>query len=221
MNLSERLFLPIMAGALITLAVILNAGFYTASRSSFESRVAASGAATETSDTTQVYVQQDEDGTTYLTSRTVPATSSTTTSSTNTTSLFGGTFEAPQGFAANLSVWLNAILSFVMIVSALLVLLYLIWGAIEWITSGGDKGKVDQARQKIIAAVIGIIIVAASYAVFLLVLNFVGFESTEDLFSNLQSIDGSSTEFRDADDFGDLLDDTDSNQASEATSTSQ
>ncbi len=97
----------------------------------------------------------------------------------------------PEGFAKTIGGWITAVMTFVMIISSLLVLGYLIWGALNWITSGGDKGKVDQARQKMIAAVVGLIIVSASYAVLVLVLAFLGFDSVEDLFSSIQPLDGS------------------------------
>jgi hypothetical protein len=38
---------------------------------------------------------------------------------------------------------------------ALAVLLYFILGAINWITAGGDKGKVEKAQQRIIQAFVG------------------------------------------------------------------
>jgi len=93
-------------------------------------------------------------------------------------------FVIPAGFAKSAGEYLNRILSLVMVFAALLVFFYLIWGAFDWITSGGDKGKTEQARGKIIAAVIGIIIIAASYAILLLVLNFLGFENLNDVLKN-------------------------------------
>lgn len=99
------------------------------------------------------------------------------------TNLIGEPVQKPEGFAANIGVVINGVLSFVMVIAALLVLMYLIWGGIEWITSGGDKGKTESARNKITAAVIGLIVLAAAYAIFLLVIRFLGFESTDDLFN--------------------------------------
>jgi hypothetical protein len=46
-------------------------------------------------------------------------------------------------------------------------------GAISWITSGGDKGKIEDARNKITAAVIGILILASAWALFNLVVGIV------------------------------------------------
>jgi len=96
--------------------------------------------------------------------------------------LTGGTNVDPgDGFATNFGSLLNAVLSIVMVIAALLVFSYLIWGGIEWITSGGDKSKTESARNKITSAVIGLIVVAASYAILTLALNFLGFSDLNDV----------------------------------------
>lgn len=48
--------------------------------------------------------------------------------------------------------------------AGLAALLYLILGALSWVTSGGDKEKVDKAQHKIQAAVIGLIVLVAVIA---------------------------------------------------------
>jgi len=101
----------------------------------------------------------------------------------------GKDIERPTGFAADLGQVINSVLSFVMVIAALLVLMYLIWGGIEWITSGGDKGKTESARNKITAAVIGLIVLAAAFAIFMLVIRFLGFTGTQDIF-NITPIGG-------------------------------
>ena len=61
----------------------------------------------------------------------------------------------------------NAISNFMTIafaVALLLVLVMLIWGAFEWITSGGDKEAVGKARGKILNALIGIAVLAIAFA---------------------------------------------------------
>jgi hypothetical protein len=96
-----------------------------------------------------------------------------------------------KGFALDVGNLINSVLSFVMVIAALLVFLYLIWGGIEWITSGGDKSKTESARNKITAAVIGLVILAASYAILLLILNFLGFSGlsgNDGVFGNIKTI---------------------------------
>ncbi len=61
-----------------------------------------------------------------------------------------------------------------MVIAAILVLVFLIWGAIEWITSAGDKGKVESARNKISNAVVGMVILAAVTAIFLVIQGWLG-----------------------------------------------
>ena len=85
--------------------------------------------------------------------------------------------EPGTGYSKDFGLMINSILSIVMVVALLLVLLYLILGGIEWITSGGDKGKTESARNKITSAIIGIIILAASYALVTLVAWVLGFAS--------------------------------------------
>lgn len=84
--------------------------------------------------------------------------------------------EIGTGFAKDFGNLISGLLTFVMVIATLLVFMYLIWGGIEWITSGGDKGKAETARGKITSAIIGLVIVAASYAILTLALNFLGFE---------------------------------------------
>ena len=62
----------------------------------------------------------------------------------------------------------------ILLVAALATFLYLIYGGIEWITSGGDKGKIEEARNKITSGIVGLAIVASAWAVFLLVTYFFG-----------------------------------------------
>ncbi|MDO8269965.1 MAG: hypothetical protein Q7T54_04835 [Candidatus Levybacteria bacterium] len=73
---------------------------------------------------------------------------------------------------------LGAVLGFVItiafIIAVLIALFFLIWGGIKWITSGGDKGGVEAARNQIIAAVIGLIIVFLAFFILNLVLGLFG-----------------------------------------------
>jgi len=92
------------------------------------------------------------------------------------------------GYATDFGNMFSAILNVVMLIAAVLVFAYLIFGGIQWITSGGDKGKAEEARNKITAAIIGLIIVAASYAIINLVVSFLGFGSFNDVFKNVGSI---------------------------------
>lgn len=56
----------------------------------------------------------------------------------------------------------------------LVVLIMLIWGAFEWITSGGDKEAVGKARGRIINALIGLAVLAVAYALTKIGAQFIG-----------------------------------------------
>jgi len=47
-------------------------------------------------------------------------------------------------------------------------------GGLTWITAGGDKTKLEKARDQITQAIIGLIIVGATYALASLVAHFFG-----------------------------------------------
>lgn len=87
-----------------------------------------------------------------------------------------GQVEIPdQGYASDIGAIISSMLNLVMLIAAILVFMYLIWGGIEWITSGGDKSKTENARNKITAAIVGLIVLAASYALLQLALSLLGF----------------------------------------------
>lgn len=99
------------------------------------------------------------------------------------------TVKPGTGYATDFGRMFGAVLNVVMLMAAILVFcLSDFFGGIQWITSGGDKGKAEEARNKITAAIIGLIIVAASYAVINLVVNFLGFGSFDEVFDNVTNI---------------------------------
>lgn len=73
------------------------------------------------------------------------------------------------------------ILTIVFTVAAVLVLIYLIWGAFQWITSGGDKEAVGKARSRIIHALVGLAILALAFLIIKVVGNIIGFDITAGL----------------------------------------
>lgn len=66
------------------------------------------------------------------------------------------------------------IVSAAFIISGIAFFLILVMGGVEYLTSGGDKGKVESSQKRISSALIGLAIVASSYAVYMLVLEFFG-----------------------------------------------
>jgi hypothetical protein len=77
----------------------------------------------------------------------------------------------PSGAIGNL---IQNGITVILAVAALLTFIYLVWGGIQWITSGGDKAQYEEARGKITAALVGLAIVAAAWAIMQLIAQFFG-----------------------------------------------
>lgn len=60
------------------------------------------------------------------------------------------------------------------VIAGLTALLYLLLGAFAWVTSGGEKEAVGKAREKIQAAVIGLIVIFAVLTIVVLLENLLG-----------------------------------------------
>lgn len=94
-------------------------------------------------------------------------------------------------FAQNLSVqkppgiqiddlgkFISAGVGLIFIVAGILVFVFLVWGGIQWMTSGGDKQATEAARNRITAALIGLGIIAVSWALVAIIGKFFGFSLT-------------------------------------------
>jgi hypothetical protein len=77
--------------------------------------------------------------------------------------------------------FVSAITGAILVIAALLAFLYLLMGGIQWITAGGDKNQLESARNKIIHAIMGLIIIASLWAVMSLVANWIGFNTFPQL----------------------------------------
>lgn len=84
----------------------------------------------------------------------------------------GGTGQGPKA----LGLLIGNLVGLLLIGGFILTLFFLITGAITWITSGGDKNSLENARNRIIHAIMGVIILAAVWAIFTLVGQFIGLD---------------------------------------------
>lgn len=130
----------------------------------------------------------DENGVMYVTTEANGNQVYVVKNTTTTSRVILNQIDVPASYAQSFNQLINFIMRLVLAVSALLVFAFLIWGAFDWITSGGDKGKVEHARGKIVAAVVGLIIIASSYAVLNLVLSFLGFGSLQAALESVGTI---------------------------------
>jgi hypothetical protein len=79
----------------------------------------------------------------------------------------------------DLGTFVSRSFSAVILVAGLATFMYLVYGGVTWITAGGDKGKLEEARGKITQAIVGLGIVASSWAIYLLVDYFFGIGITK------------------------------------------
>lgn len=76
--------------------------------------------------------------------------------------------------AAFFQLFLPNLLALGLIIGVLIFFFVLIIGAIAWISSGGDKNALEEAKHKITNALIGIIILFSLFAVLKVIENFFG-----------------------------------------------
>lgn len=67
-----------------------------------------------------------------------------------------------------------ALISLGLVIGAIVFLFYFVMGAIHWITSGGDKMKLELSRKKITTALVGLIILLSFVAILALAENLFG-----------------------------------------------
>lgn len=79
------------------------------------------------------------------------------------------TVDRPPGFqVTDVGTIISGAVGAAFIIAGLLVFAYLVWGGIQWITAGGDKANIESARGRISNALVGMAIIAAAYAIVLL-----------------------------------------------------
>lgn len=74
----------------------------------------------------------------------------------------------------NIGTLISNIISFVLIAGVLIFFFMLLFGGIQWMTAGGDKVGTQAARGRITMALIGLLVVFASWAVMMLLETFFG-----------------------------------------------
>ncbi len=87
----------------------------------------------------------------------------------------------PIGPRFEIGTILSGIIAIFILVAAIFAFFLLLTGGIQWITSGGDKGALENARNRIVHAIVGLIIIASIWAIIafifpILGLSFPGFE---------------------------------------------
>lgn len=81
----------------------------------------------------------------------------------------------PTG-AKGISAFFTNFIALIYSLAIVTLILILIWGAWDWMTSEGDKEKIQNAQRKIVNALIGIMLFAAAFAIIQVLGQFTGFK---------------------------------------------
>lgn len=82
--------------------------------------------------------------------------------------------KTPKQAPELLGTFITGIIGLILVFSTLFALAQLLQGGLEWISSGGDKTGLDNARNRITNALIGLILVFAAWSLFVVILKFLG-----------------------------------------------
>ena len=85
----------------------------------------------------------------------------------------------PSGGLEKISTVFKNSYTIMLIIAIVLSLIFIVLGGIQWVTSGGDKTKLEAARNKITWAIIGLIIAFVSF----FIISIIGYFFKVDLLS--------------------------------------
>jgi len=88
---------------------------------------------------------------------------------------FGGGFASGGEALAAITKIISSIIGIMTIAAGIWFIFQFLSGGISWITSGGEKGKLTEARDRITNAFVGLIIVVMGWAILALVGQFFGY----------------------------------------------
>lgn len=78
------------------------------------------------------------------------------------------------GFVASLELYISDIIGLITALAALFFIVYSFLAAFQWVTAGGDSGKVEKAKNRFIWGTLGLVLIVASYAIIGLIGSLVG-----------------------------------------------
>jgi hypothetical protein len=84
--------------------------------------------------------------------------------------------DTSAGVIKNMELLISNMIGLFTIVGGLAFLVYFFMGAFNWVTSAGDKGKLEKARGHMVDGAIGMIIMVASYSAIGLIGSVIGFD---------------------------------------------
>ena len=86
------------------------------------------------------------------------------------------------GPGAQIGTIISAILPYLFPLAGLLLFLYLVFAGFQFLTSGGDPKKVEQAKQRLTNGIIGFLIVFISYWLVQIIARILGLTKVTEIF---------------------------------------
>jgi hypothetical protein len=84
--------------------------------------------------------------------------------------------EDPDTALANLEAFISNLIGFLTVLGSLFFVVYFVIGAFQWITSGGDKGSLEKARNRMMYGALGMILIIAAYSILGLLSGLIGLD---------------------------------------------
>lgn len=81
-----------------------------------------------------------------------------------------------QTGSEGLSAFLSNLITLFYSAATVVLIFMILWGAYDWLTSEGDKEKLESAKKKLVNAILGIILFAVAFALIQVVGQFSGFK---------------------------------------------
>ncbi len=72
--------------------------------------------------------------------------------------------------------------NYLLLIAGLLLLVYLLYGGFQYLTSAGDPKKIESAQSKITQSIIGFLIIFGSFWVVQILANILGLEKAKQIF---------------------------------------
>jgi len=79
---------------------------------------------------------------------------------------------APNNVPTDITIVLDSIITGVIAIIALIAVLFVVWGGVQYLTAAGDEAQVEKAKNTISYALMGLVIAAIAYAAVTLIVGW-------------------------------------------------
>lgn len=74
----------------------------------------------------------------------------------------------PSGYTmvSDTGTYSRGVVDLAFVLAFMMAFFYLLFGAISWIISGGDSGKLETARNRMVQAIVGLLVLGSTWAIY-------------------------------------------------------